>query len=142
MFPFISLLTNSTVWSMYGLLNSDLTIFVPNALGVLSGLFCVAVYQSITEEYTSKLHSGALFTMILAVTLAGNGNTMLLGLLGCGLSVIMMGAPLASLSSVIRDQSTASLPVTTTFAGLGNALSWSLYGILVANDPMVLAFQS
>ena len=42
-----------------------------------------------------------------------------------------MGAPLATLSTVIKDKSTASIPFGTSLACWLNALSWSAYGFLV-----------
>jgi uncharacterized protein with PQ loop repeat len=42
-----------------------------------------------------------------------------------------------TLKTVIKDKSTAALPLFTSAAGWLNSCSWSLYGFLVANDPLV-----
>ena len=31
--PFLALLTNSSLWAMYGLLTNEMPVFVPNAIG-------------------------------------------------------------------------------------------------------------
>ena len=66
-----------------------------------------------------------------------NNNADLLGTIGCALAVLLMGSPLATLSTVIREKSTASMPFGTSLMTWGNAISWSLYGLMIANDPMV-----
>ncbi len=48
-----------------------------------------------------------------------------------------MGSPLATLSTVVREQSTNAMPFTTSLLTWGNAFSWSLYGLVIADDKMV-----
>jgi uncharacterized protein with PQ loop repeat len=79
----------------------------------------------------------SVFVIAVALFIASTGSWYNLGLIGCFLAVILMGSPLATLHAVIKEKSTASLPVLTSFANLGNSVSWSLYGALVARDPMV-----
>ena len=73
----------------------------------------------------------------LALILASIDNAVLLGTLGCCLAVIVMGSPLATLRTVIRDRCTASMPFNTSLMAWCNALSWTLYGLIIANDVMV-----
>ena len=65
------------------------------------------------------------------------GNYQLLGSLGCVLAIVLTGSPLATLRTVLKDKSTAALPFITSLAAFCNSASWSLYGLLVANDAMV-----
>jgi hypothetical protein len=51
--------------------------------------------------------------------------------------VVLMGSPLATLGTVLKTQKTDSMPLMTTLVTAGNALSWTLYGSLVAQDPMI-----
>lgn len=64
-------------------------------------------------------------------------NSHMLGLLGCFMAVILSGSPLATLKTVITSRSTASIPFSMSISTWLNALSWLLYGIIVANDPMI-----
>lgn len=136
-FPFVSLLTNCVIWTYYGLLKSDMTVLVPNALGILTGAGCVMGYHRFALKKPLSMYAGAAALIAFSSLLALQGNYQLLGSLGCVVAVILTGSPLVTLRTVIKEKSTAALPLFTSTAGWLNACSWSLYGILVANDPMV-----
>ena len=135
--PFLSLLTNCIIWSYYGLLRKDNTVLVPNAIGVLSGLGCVLSYQKYSPSTPHKLYAGAAFIVFVATLLASVGNFSLIGLIGCALAVVVMGAPLVTLKTVIQSKNTSAMPFTTSLMGFLNSLSWSAYGLLVADDAMI-----
>ena len=136
-FPFVSLLTNCVIWSYYGLLKSDMTVLVPNALGVLTGAGCVVGYHRFAKQKPISMYAVSAALIAFSSLLAFQGNYQLLGSLGCVVAVILTGSPLVTLRTVIKDKSTAALPLFTSTAGWLNSCSWSLYGFLVANDPMV-----
>lgn len=136
-FPFVSLLTNCVIWSYYGLLKSDMTVLVPNALGVLTGAGCVIGYHRFAKQKPVSMYAASAALIAFSSMLAFQGNYQLLGSLGCVVAVILTGSPLVTLRTVIKDKSTAALPLFTSTAGWLNSCSWSLYGFLVANDPMV-----
>ena len=50
---------------------------------------------------------------------------------------VMFGGPLASISTVLKDKSTKSLPFAFTVATLVNCVAWSSYGIFVIDDYIV-----
>lgn len=135
--PFVSLLTNCIIWSYYGLLRADNTVLVPNAIGIATGLGCTLAYQKFAPNFPTNLYAAASLIVLFATVLALAGNFNLIGIVGCGLAVLVMGSPLATLKSVIQTKSTASLPFTTSFMGFCNSLSWSAYGLLVANDILI-----
>ena len=136
-FPFVSLLTNCVIWTYYGLLRSDMTVLVPNALGILTGTGCILGYHKYAVQKPSSMYAVAAALIAFASVLAFQGNHKLLGSLGCILAVILTGSPLVTLQTVIKEKSTAALPLFTSTAGWLNSCSWSLYGLLVAHDPMV-----
>ena len=136
-FPFVSLLTNCVIWSYYGMLKSDLTVLVPNAVGVLTGAGCVMGYHKYATKKPLSMYAVAAAIIAFSSILASQGNYQLLGSLGCVLAVILTGSPLVTLRTVIKEKSTAALPLMTSASGWLNSCSWSLYGMLVANDPMV-----
>lgn len=137
MLPFASLFTNCVIWTLYGVLKKDKTVFIPNAIGILSGTFCFGAYKRYSEASDIQITIGAFLITAFAVSLYFSRNADLLGLIGCGIAVILMGSPLATLSTVIKDKSTASMPFLTSLATWCNGLSWMSYGLLIANDPMV-----
>jgi uncharacterized protein with PQ loop repeat len=135
--PFVSLFVNSVLWMYYGVLKSDNTVLVPNLCGVFAGGFCVVVYLMNTPLMQKIYIYGIIAMLALSTFLFVSGNASLLGLIGCGLAIMVMGSPLATVATVVRDKSTASMPFLTSLAGWLNALSWSAYGVIVANDIMV-----
>jgi solute carrier family 50 protein (sugar transporter) len=136
--PFISLLTNCFIWSYYGLLTKDQTVLIPNLFGILSGAACVTAYQAVAKSVDVLLYGGSFFIIFFSTLLLYLGNFKLLGSLGCILCVILMGSPLATLRIVLRDKSTASLPFGISFTNWCNSLSWSLYGVVLAKDALVI----
>jgi solute carrier family 50 protein (sugar transporter) len=136
--PFVSLLTNCVIWTYYGILKSDKTVLIPNFFGVLAGAFCVqAFHRNKGSTSLKNLYLGAGTLIAASTALAATGNAAMLGYLGCAISVVMMGSPLAVMGTVIKTKSTAALPFATSAVGWVNTLSWTSYGALIAKDPMV-----
>lgn len=135
--PFVSLVTNCIVMTMYAYLRSNATIFVPNFSGLIVGIVCTIAYQTFTEETKKGVFLISGLIIIWATYFFLNNAAYPLGMIGVGLSVILMGSPLATLRTVIVEKSTNSLPFATSITTFLNALSWSLYGIIEVNDPIV-----
>ena len=135
--PFISLFTNSFVWSLYGLLKMDGTVFIPNSCGVLASLYCILAFHKHAVTKPNKLYIVSIVISGLALCLAATGNCPIIGVLGCLLSVLLSGSPLAVMRTVIEDKSTTALPFTTSFVIWLNSISWLLYGFLVAHDILI-----
>ena len=135
--PFVSLVTNCIVMTMYGYLRSNATIFIPNLSGLIVGIVCTIAYQTFTEETKKGIYLVSGLIIIWATYFFLNNAASPLGMIGVGLSVILMGSPLATLRTVIVEKSTNSLPFATSITTFLNALSWSLYGVIEVNDPIV-----
>ena len=105
--------------------------------GVLSGLICVFGYHRHAPKKPMTLYAGAAAIIALSSSWALAGNYQLLGYLGCLLAVILTGSPLITLATVIKDKSTAALPILMSLSAFLNSASWSAYGLLVAGDPMI-----
>jgi solute carrier family 50 (sugar transporter) len=136
--PFLSLLTNCSVWVVYGSLKSDFTVLVPNLTGLVAGLFASIIYHYYAVTGIPGRYL-VLSTVIIAFSLAMGlaHNDKLLGNIGVCMAVFLMGSPLATLRTVIRDRSTVAMPFYTSMATWMNALSWSLYGIIIAHDVII-----
>ena len=76
-----------------------------------------------------SLYAGAAAIIALSSSWALAGNFQLLGYLGCLLAVILTGSPLITLATVIKDKSTAALPILMSLSAFLNSASWSAYGI-------------
>ena len=123
------------------MLKADMTVLVPNAIGILSGLFALGAYHQHVETKPMQLYAGAVAIIAFSTMLASKGNFQLLGYLGCILAIILTGSPLSTLATVIKNKSTAALPILMSLSAFCNSASWSLYGLLVAGDPMVCLFS-
>ena len=62
--------------------------------------------------------------------------TKVLGCFGIGVSLLMVGGPLASAKTVVEERNTRSLPFGFTCCLAANATLWALYGYMV-HDPMI-----
>jgi len=136
--PFLSLMTNSAVWTLYGSLKNDETIFVPNVTGLIAGFICTIIYH----QYSTLGIPGHMYFISAAIILFSvicglAGDQEIIGSFGVCLAVFLMGSPLSTLRTIINERSTASLPFLTSLTTFSNALSWSLYGLIIAHDPMV-----
>lgn len=138
--PFITLFSSCFLWSVYGLMKDDNTILLPNVAGTIVSGACVAIYDMYCPKLPWEAHCVSMFIIVLTFHLYTQNDVTTMGTAGCIMSVLVTAAPLATISSVIADKSTASLPpFQTILAMFFNALSWTLYGAIVANDLNVWA---
>lgn len=135
--PFTSLAVNCLVWSLYGLLKKDLTVLIPNVNGIVLGLIGMVTYHKYATNAPKKLYGIGAALCAAAFKLFLDKDTTKIGLIGCSLAVVLCGSPLATLGTVLKDKSTASLPFMNSFTTWLNALCWFSYGILVAHDVMI-----
>jgi solute carrier family 50 protein (sugar transporter) len=60
-----------------------------------------------------------------------------LGYVGVGMVIVMFGGPLATIKTVLKEKSTASLPFGFTIASFVNCVAWTGYGAMVIHDPFI-----
>jgi solute carrier family 50 protein (sugar transporter) len=136
--PFLSLFTNGFVWFMYGVQRADYTVMVGNFFAILTGGICVIIYHFNSEKKVSiTLYVVSISIIFPSVILALYKDQEIIGLIGVVLSVILMGSPLSTVYTVIKEKKTNSMPFLTSLASFFNSLSWTLYGYLVALDPLL-----
>lgn len=136
--PFFSLFVNCVIWALYGVLKEDNTVLLPNLIGIFVGGYCTYIYH-IHSSHINKNYSYIICCIIIFITLIlySNNNSDWIGNIGCFLAVSVMSSPLASMSTVIQQKSTESMPFYTSFSAFLNSLSWSLYGLYSVNDPYI-----
>ena len=132
--PFLSLFVNCVIWSLYGIRKKDMTVLVPNAIGVLSGLYCSSIFHNNSKE--KPIHLYALCLITLFICLISSLSTV--GYIGCAFAILTCGSPLATLRTVIKNKSTEAMPFLTSAMMFMNALSWWAYGFIVAKDPFII----
>jgi solute carrier family 50 protein (sugar transporter) len=109
--PFISLFTNSFIWSLYGFLKMDPTVLIPNGCGVFSSLYCILAFHKNAITKPKKLYVGSVIILVGALLLAISNKVRFIGILGCVLSVLLSASPLAVMQTVIKDKSTAVIKI-------------------------------
>lgn len=135
--PFASLFTNSLIWLYYGIMKNDPVIYGPNIIGIATGVGCIIAYESKATVGNLPTYAIFLLVCIAATVLLYLEESENLGLAGCGLSVITTAAPLAALPTIIKERSTAALPLNPILMALFCCISWALYGFLIAKDILV-----
>ena len=110
--PFLALFTNSFIWCEYALFRGSMTLFVPNFCGVLTGAYCVYHYETnSTKLLPMPYYYASLGVILLVLALGcGMGTSQTIGMIGDFSTIVMMGAPLAVLMTVLEEKSTRALP--------------------------------
>ena len=113
----------------YGYMLNDLTILVPNSCGVIVAITCVSIYNAYTT-----LIPWNLYTICAAILMVGSrymwlGDANTIGSIGCVLSIVLTAAPLATLGTVLKDQSTESMPSLSSIIVMAlSSTAWMAYG--------------
>ena len=135
--PYVSLFTNCSVWVMYTLITQDYTVMYPNLAGVFTGLGCTCIYHIYSFESHVKIYLASFALIGLSLKFATVLDTTSIGIEGCVLATVLMGSPLATLGTVLKERSTAALPLYPSLFTWCNAASWSVYGLLISKDVMI-----
>ena len=135
--PFLSLMTNSAVWTLYGYLKMDSTVLIPNFTGLVAGLICTSIFHTFATNVEKRIYIISASIISLSLFLSSISDYEKLGYLGVLLAIFLMGSPLSTLRTVLRDKSTEALPFWTSLTTFGNSLSWFLYGVIDSHDPMI-----
>lgn len=136
--PFLSLVLNGFVWLMYGSLKSDWTICIPNFTAVIVGTFCSSLYhKNSKKEVSMVLYMVVVSIIIPSIYLGATSSLKGLGFIGIFMSILLMGSPLSTVATVIKQKNTDSMPFATSVTTFLNSLAWTMYGYLVANDLML-----
>ena len=135
--PFLSQVVNCVVWGIYGLLRHDVTIFWPNFVGFWAGLFAVFIYHRFCRKKPIFYYGVFSLPFLACMKFARENNDFKVGVLGCTLAVIVSGAPLATIKTVVTEKSTAALPLLPSVFTWMNAFCWYLYGYFIVDDIMI-----
>lgn len=136
--PLLALFTNCCLWTIYSIIIEDMTLFYPNVSGMVIGYLTTIIYQIYSKDGIPLLYTMiSLGIIAIAIILGLNMNYEDIGIMGVCLSVALMGSPLATIQLVFQNKSTESMPFPMCLMTWFNALSWSLYGIIITNNPFV-----
>mmetsp|Transcript_30486 Transcript_30486/g.35027 ORF Transcript_30486/g.35027 Transcript_30486/m.35027 type:complete len:235 (+) Transcript_30486:66-770(+) len=143
--PYSSMVVNSFVWVVYGIMKNEVKIWSPNAFGLLMSSYYCMQYRRFVPKKASNL-PGTLsqhvrygfllmtLTVLMATQLSKGIATDLVGKLAVFLCVILFISPLSTLKTVIATKSAKSIPLPFTLACMMNCFLWSIAGIFEMKD--------
>jgi solute carrier family 50 protein (sugar transporter) len=123
--PYVAMLANCSVWTVYGALRADATCMLVNGLGAAFGSLYTLTFALNTQQPMR-----AYFALLAAVVGGASGAAWLfeqaaaapIGILGATACMVMLASPLATVREVLTSRSTASMPFAMTVAGFFNAM--------------------
>lgn len=143
--PYSSMVSNSFVWVMYGLLKNAPSVLYSNAVGVTLGAYYFFMFTKYCGPMASNLPGtvsmhlrGAgtiiLFNLFLAGSVPKETATEVIGKEGVLFCIILFASPLSALKHVIASKSASSIPLPFTVACFFNCVTWSAVGLYVMHD--------
>lgn len=137
--PYLTLLTNCFIWTLYAIMRHDNPLLVANLVGVFVGVGCTWVYYTFSmEQAPSWNFVVALCLMFIGFLLAVSGRTKDEGTMAMILSICIYGAPLVTLNRVIEEKSTQSMPFLISLGNFVSSVCWTLYGLIVTHDVKIV----
>jgi len=139
--PFLSLITNSLMWTIYGLLRRDTPIAAANMLGAFSGTYFLWTYHKYKRIDSHKYAFAVLMPMVTAAWVAALGikrAIFMVGLQANLVSIIFVTSPLVQMKKVIEAKNSVTMPFQISLALFFSNLTWTAYGSLVLADFFVV----
>ncbi|EPR56958.1 MtN3/saliva family protein [Toxoplasma gondii GAB2-2007-GAL-DOM2] len=144
--PYVMLLLSAIIWLVYGVLRRDIVLLAPNLCGFFLSLWYVQVFRKFCKHPQQAqllrvyvLLSGLLLLGIFLTSLflGFDGATKLVGLAAAVINVFSYVAPLSALRVILREKSTACLPVEVSVGNWICSSLWLFYGWL-SEDLFIL----
>jgi solute carrier family 50 protein (sugar transporter) len=142
--PYSSMVANSFVWVMYGLMKNIPSVWGSNAIGVMLGAYYFAVFTRHCGPMATKLPGtvlqhlmavGGFVALNVLIAASGVSNASdLIGKEGVIMCIVLFASPLAALRHVIVTKSASSIPLPFILACLLNCSAWFVLGWWRMND--------
>lgn len=145
--PYTSMLLNTLLWFMYGLLKKDRSLWITNGFAVLLSLCYWLTYIRFAHTATSAsilpgsvaMHVRTVSATAVAIFIWAKAPfvtnpSLLLGFLAMLSGIIMYASPLASLRVVMEAKCARSIPLPFTVASLISCSLWAIYGLFQTHD--------
>jgi len=148
-FPYQMTFFNCTLWILYTFYEGSLlSATITNCVGLGVELFYLAMFVNYATErrkFFLQMLSGVVLVGVVmavisvpsltgvAVTSEQNVPAFTLGLLATVVNILMYGAPLTVIATVIRTRSVEYMPFLLSFFTLINSCMWLTYGIYVGD---------
>ena len=147
--PYSSMILSGFLWTVYGKLKGEPSVWASNAVGLILGLYYFYGFtQFAPKEESSPTLPGSVkhHKMVIWSTVIG---TMLLYMSGSSLAGRIIGfaavmlylalsaSPLAAVQTVLRTKSAQAIPLPFVLASICSCFCWTVFGFFKMNDPNV-----
>ncbi|OQR95817.1 MtN3 [Thraustotheca clavata] len=142
--PILCMFANACTWTLYGvLIDNFFPLVVTNSIQVLITIYyLLVIYTNAGPRRlaTVKKILAVIFfvfgTIIYALFGPKAHVTKHIGYLGICVCTLMFSSPLATVGTVLKQKSSAILPIRLIAAGIACAFLWTVFGLLI-NDAFV-----
>lgn len=137
-FPYASMIANCSVWAVFGIMHNSMACIIPNVTGFLFGVTYLAFFAGNTKQSMRSTYAGVatiLGGLAFSVATYGRAAAPAIGAFGAIFCFVLMASPLATVRTVIKTKSTASMPFPMVVGTFMDSLSWCLLGMIVLKEP-------
>jgi len=143
--PYSSMAVSGFLWTTYGVLKSQVSVWSPNATGMLLAIFYSIQFARFAPAAAPTLpgslnqhRDGALIIGSTALLAAAAHSTELVGFMCVGICLALFGSPLAALKTVLTSKSAESIPLPLSLATTVNCFLWTVVGLFDMHDMNVI----
>lgn len=141
--PYTCTVASAVVWTTYGILRKQPTIWSSNGIGLFLGLYYFLQFAKFGPKKSPALPGS--IRQHVEGCVAISGGTVLgalafpsaapaVGILGVIMCIAMFASPLAALKTVLETKSAKSIPLPFTLAAVANCFLWSVVGVFDMKD--------
>ena len=146
--PYTSMIASAFLWTTYGWLNHESTIYMSNSVGLVLGVYYTFRFTRFAPSVSSTLpgsvqnHLLALAavmaaTIVTVLAFSRETSSLWIGRVAVVFCLAMFASPLAALKTVLETKSAASIPLSFTLASTVNCYAWVIVGLFDMHDPNV-----
>ena len=139
--PYSSMIASAFVWTAYGILKSESTIWFPNGVGLVMGVsyfiafieYCPPKSSTLPGSVSRHMQatSALIVLCLLLATVVGSKPVGVMGIIFC---VFLFASPLSALKVVLQTRSAKAIPLPFTLASVINCFLWSVTGLFDMYD--------
>ncbi|GKY99959.1 hypothetical protein MPSEU_000949500 [Mayamaea pseudoterrestris] len=144
------MVASAFLWTTYGLLNQQSTIYMSNFVGLVLGVYYTFRFTKYAPAYSPTLpgsvshHFIALATIMISTVVFCSSasqytSSLWVGRVAVFFCLAMFASPLAALRTVLETRSAATIPLPFTLASTLNCWAWVVVGLWDMHDPNVYA---
>lgn len=151
--PYSSMILSGFLWTVYGKLKGEPSVWASNAIGLVLGLYYFYGFTKFAPKESSSSSSSSTLPgrvrhhkMVIWTTFIGtmllyySGSSLasrIIGFAAVALYLALSGSPLAAVRTVLRTKSAQAIPWPFTLASICSCFCWTVFGLFKMNDPNV-----